>query len=84
MTHIEFRKDKMNYEGALRALEIYYDRFGTEKSYTIHESAREAGVTGLEASFFMVEINELGMPENREEAQKYLRSVRDLLGQLKE
>ncbi|HLD33467.1 MAG TPA: hypothetical protein VJB66_01990 [Candidatus Nanoarchaeia archaeon] len=84
MTYIEFKKDKMNYEGALRALEFYYDKFGTQESITVNLAARMAGVTGLEAHFFMAELDSLGMPDNRKEAETYLRNVRDLLGKLKE
>ena len=79
MKYIDFKKDRMDYKGALRALEIYYARFGTPESVTVNLAARDAGVTRLEAHFFMADIDGLGMPETRECAVKYLNRLHEIM-----
>lgn len=62
------------------AVELYYSRFGTNRSVTVHEAAERKGVTGTEVHLYITNHVEdgLGLPETRREAMEYLKKLRTI------
>jgi len=60
----------------IRALEIYYSRFGTEHSITFQGAALKAKANPAYMVDYICSRRDLGMPSDREEALKYLNNLR--------
>ena len=61
------------------ALKRYYAQFGTEKNITIHEAAALVGISSAFIDDYMARTKGIGMPEDREEAQTYLKFLDNYL-----
>lgn len=64
----------------IKALELYYKHFGTERTWTFREASSEAGVNPaflVDYMFYRGEYN-CGMPGCREDALEFLENVRCL------
>jgi len=82
MTNVKFDNYSMSseaYKRALHGVQIYYERFDTDKSLTIRGAARLAGSTGLDVNVIMA-YGGTGMPADREDAQRCLERVVELKG----
>lgn len=55
-----------------QAAKRYYSRFGTEESLTVRAAAKQFEINVAELHSYMAEHPGIGMPENREDAVKYL------------
>jgi len=59
----------------VEALEEYYERFDTERSITYNGAARKRGVNPVLVVYFFREG--IGVPDNKEDAEIYLRNLRE-------
>ena len=51
---------------------LYYSRFGTEDGLTVRAAARKFEINAAELHSYMAEHPDIGMPDDREDAMKYL------------
>jgi hypothetical protein len=70
---VKVLEDELREEKIKQAVNLYYDKFGTDKSVTVNEAAAKYGIKGIELHMYIAARTDdgLGMPETREEAQSY-------------
>jgi len=60
---------------AREAAKFYYSSFETEASVTVGEAAARQGITKTELHYYMAHHPDIGMPDNKEEAEKYISAL---------
>ncbi len=59
------------------AVRAFYESVAEGEHLTVHEAAKLSSVTSIEMHVYMADNSEIGMPEGKKDARKYLQRLEE-------